>query len=552
MKKKNKIMTLLEMLKLVGPLKYHMLLAVCTGTLAFLAVEFIPVLGVMGVLRIIGEDVGISLKKIGVLLVIFAFSRAVLRFIEQRTNHYIAFTILAIVRDKVFKALRKLSPAKLAGKDKGDLVSLITSDVELLEVFYAHTISPILIAIVSETIMVAYIASYSFVLAVIAVIAFVSIGVFVPMIISKISGNTGEQMRRQAGELSAYVLENIRGLDDTLQYSYADDRKIGMNVKTDALTKFKEELNRMSGFNIAIANTMIILFDLIMLLIGSALYLKGSISFSAFVICQVAMMSAFGPVSALAALGTGLQNTIASCNRILDILEEEPETQDITGKNPISYSDVNIRDLSFAYQDEKVLDHIEMSFGKNEIVGILGRSGSGKSTLLRLLMRFWRVREGSIEISGRDIEDINTTDLRNMESFMSQDAEFFKDSILNNLKIAKLDAAEDEIIDACRKASVHDFIMSLPDGYQSNVAELGDSLSGGERQRINLARAFLHDSDMILLDEPTSNLDSLNEAIILKSLKESAQNKTVILVSHRPSTMRIADRSYTVENGRLS
>ena len=545
-------MTLLEMLKLVGPLKYHMLLAVCTGTLAFLAVEFIPVLGVMGVLRIIGEDVGISLKKIGVLLVIFAFSRAVLRFIEQRTNHYIAFTILAIVRDKVFKALRKLSPAKLAGKDKGDLVSLITSDVELLEVFYAHTISPILIAIVSETIMVAYIASYSFVLAVIAVIAFVSIGVFVPMIISKISGNTGEQMRRQAGELSAYVLENIRGLDDTLQYSYADDRKIGMNVKTDALTKFKEELNRMSGFNIAIANTMIILFDLIMLLIGSALYLKGSISFSAFVICQVAMMSAFGPVSALAALGTGLQNTIASCNRILDILEEEPETQDITGKNPISYSDVNIRDLSFAYQDEKVLDHIEMSFGKNEIVGILGRSGSGKSTLLRLLMRFWRVREGSIEISGRDIEDINTTDLRNMESFMSQDAEFFKDSILNNLKIAKLDAAEDEIIDACRKASVHDFIMSLPDGYQSNVAELGDSLSGGERQRINLARAFLHDSDMILLDEPTSNLDSLNEAIILKSLKESAQNKTVILVSHRPSTMRIADRSYTVENGRLS
>lgn len=552
MKKKSKVMTLLKMLVLVKPLTGFMMLAICAGTLAFLSVESIPVLGTMAALKILGREVSLSLKTIYILLMVFALSRAVLRFIEQRTNHYIAFTILAIVRDKVFRALRKLCPAKLAGRDKGDLVALITADVELLEVFYAHTISPIFIALISETVMVIFIASLNKVLALIALASFLAVGVLVPMIISKISGDNGQQLRKKAGELSAYVLENIRGLNETLQYGHADERREGMADKTKELTLLKEKMNDLTGCNMAIANTMILIADAVMLMAGASLYRKGQISFEAFMIAQIALMSSFGPVSALSALGSTLQNTVASCNRVLDVLEEEPETEDISGKEEITYEGVQVRDLSFAYENEDVLKDISMNLGKNEIVGILGKSGSGKSTLLRLLMRFWKVKKGEILISDRSIEDVNTKDLRSMQSFMSQETEFFKDSIRNNIRIAKLDASDEEIYEACKRASIHDFILSLPDGYNSRVGELGDTLSGGERQRIGLARAFLHDSDMILLDEPTSNLDSLNEAIILKSLKESAKDKTIVLVSHRPSTMRIADRTYSVEDGRMS
>ena len=552
MKKRNKMMTLLKMLKLVKPLKWFMVLAISAGTLAFLAVESIPVLGAMAALKILGGDIKMSLRTIYILLMVFALSRAVLRFIEQRTNHYIAFTILAIVRDKVFQALRRLCPAKLAGRDKGDLVALITADVELLEVFYAHTISPIFIALISETIMVAFISSLNGTLGMIALLAFLAVGVLVPMIISKLSGDNGERLRKKAGELSAYVLENIRGLNETIQYHYSEERRKGMADKTKELTLLKEKMSDLTGYNMAIANTVILIADVAMLMAGMSLYRSGQVSFEEFMIAQVALMSSFGPVSALSALGSTLQNTVASCGRILDVLEEKEETEEIVGKEEISYDGVQVKDLSFAYENEEVLKDISVDLGKNEIVGILGKSGSGKSTLLRLLMRFWKVKKGEILLSGRCIEEVNTKDLRRMQSFMSQETEFFKDSIRNNIRIAKLDASDDEIIEACKKASIHDFIMSLPEGYDSKVGELGDSFSGGEKQRIGLARVFLHDSDMILLDEPTSNLDSLNEAIILKSLKQSSKDKTIVLVSHRPSTMRIADRTYSVEDGRMS
>mgnify|MGYP002621375982 CR=1 FL=1 len=538
MKKRNKLTTLLKMLKLVKPLSGHMLLAVIAGTLAYLSVEFIPILGTMAVLKILGKEISLSLKSIRILLIVFALSRSVLRYIEQKTNHYIAFTILAIVRDKVFQALRKLCPAKLAGRDKGDLVSLITADVELLEVFYAHTISPIFIALTSETVMVLYIASYNRTLGLIALLSFLAVGVLVPLIISRISSDNGEQMRQKSADLSSYVLENIRGLDETLQYRYQDRRKEGMAEKTADLTGLKEKMNDLTGYNLAIANTMILLADIIMLLAGVYLYQNGQVSFEGFLIAQVALMSSFGPVSALSALGSTLQSTVASCGRILDVLEETPETEDISGQADISYAGAEVKDVCFSYGEEEVLKDISMDLENDRIIGILGRSGSGKSTLLRLLMRFWRVQKGQITVSDR--------------SFMSQETEFFKDSIRNNIRIGKLDATDEEIIEACKKASIHDFILSLPEGYDSKVGELGDTLSGGERQRIGLARAFLHDSDMILLDEPTSNLDALNEAIILKSLKESAKDKTIVLVSHRPSTMRIADKTYSVEDGRMS
>lgn len=552
MKKQSKIGTLFRMLGLVKPLAGFMVLAVMTGTLGFLAVQFIPILGGFAILHGLDMEVPVSLTAIWVCLIVFAVLRAVLRYIEQRTNHYIAFTLLAIIRDRVFKALRKLCPAKLEGRDKGDLISLITSDVELLEVFYAHTISPICIAILVETVMCVFIGSYNIWLGILAAISFLCVGVFVPLIISKISGNMGDEIRGQSADLSAFVLENIRGLDETIQYGNGGNRMAEMNRKTKELSEKQGKLSRLTGKGLAVANSFILVSDAAMLILAFCLYKNGSIDFAGMLIPVIAFMSSFGPVTALANLGTTLQNTIASGGRVLAIMDEIPETEDISGQPDIQFSGADCRNVTFSYGGETVLRDFSVQIPQNKIVGIMGKSGSGKSTLLKLLMRFWNTNKGEVRISGTNVNRINTKNLRDMESYMTQETQLFKDTIANNIRIAKLDATQKEIEIACKKASVHDFIMTLPNGYETNVGELGDTLSGGERQRIGLARAFLHDAAFILLDEPTSNLDSLNEAVILRSLRDETQGKTVVLVSHRESTMKIADETYSVENGRVS
>ncbi|MCR5099932.1 MAG: ABC transporter ATP-binding protein/permease [Butyrivibrio sp.] len=541
MKKQSKAIILLKMLGMVKPLLGYMLLAVICGTLAFLAVEFIPVFGAYAILTGLGYDLSISLGMIFICLIFFALARSVLRYIEQRTNHYIAFTLLAVVRDNVFKALRKLCPAKLEGRDKGDLIALITSDVELLEVFYAHTISPICIAVLSESIMCIYIGSFHILLGLVALMAYIGVGIIIPLIISKISGTTGDEIRKMSGNMSGFVFENIRGIDTTLQYDNGKERLDSLNAMTDDLSIKQGRLNILTGYNFAIANSFILVFDIIMVVASLTLFRNGELGFDGMIISIIALMSSYGPVSALSSLGTTLQGTIASGARILDILEEEPETEDISGKENIDFDNARAEHVSFSYTDEKILDDFSIEINKNKIIGILGKSGCGKSTLLKLLMRFWEVDSGAITISNVDVKDINTTNLRNMESYMNQDTQLFKDTIKENIRLAKLDATDEEIVEACKKASIHDFIMTLPDGYNTQVGELGDTLSGGEKQRIGLARAFLHGAPFILLDEPTSNLDSLNEAVILKSLKEESKNKTVVLVSHRQSTMRISD-----------
>ena len=543
-RKPSKIGTLLRMLGVVKPLTSYMILAVVAGTLAFLAVQFIPILGGYAILSGLGLDVPIPIRTIWILLPVLALLRAVLRFAEQRLNHYIAFTLLALVRDKVFGALRRLCPAKLEGKDKGDLVALITSDVELLEVFYAHTISPICIALVTSMIMCVYIGTFHTGLGLLALAAYLCVGIVVPLIISGISGNMGEKVRKHSADLASCVLENIRGLDETIQYDSSRSRMAAMH---------KHSLNRLTGLNLAIANTFILVFDVLMTVCAGWLYTSGKVGFDGFLIPVVALLSSFGPVSALASLGTTLQNTVASGARVLAILDEEPETEEITGKPEVEFHGAECRKVTFGYGSTPVLRNFSLSIHENQIIGIVGESGCGKSTLLKLLMRFWAVNKGRIGIvdipkdSGaavaRDIDlgEINTTNLRDMESYMTQDTQMFKDTIAGNIRIGKLDATKEEVEAACRKASLHDWIMTLPDGYETDVGELGDTLSGGERQRVGLARAFLHDAPFMLLDEPTSNLDSLNEAVILKALRDEAKGKTVLLVSHRKSTMRVAD-----------
>jgi ATP-binding cassette subfamily C protein len=552
MKDQNKALILFRMLKLVKPLSGFMILAVVLGTLGFLTAEFIPILGGEAILIGLGIQTGLPWNTLVWLLLSFALLRAIFRFTEQRTNHYIAFTLLAIIRDKVFKALRRLCPAKLEGRDKGDLISLITSDVELLEVFYAHTVSPICIAIVSETIMCLFIGSFHLLLGIVALVSFILVGVVLPMIISKRSGTTGDELRAQSGELSAHMLESIRGIDDTLQYSFGEKRLKEISDKTRALSERQRVLSKLTGTNMAIANMLILISDIAMLLVCTWLYQTGQIGFDGLLIPMIALMSSFGPVTALAALGTTLQSTVASGARVLAIIDEEPETEDITGKEPIVFDGAEAKDVSFAYAGENVLNNVSLKVPKGKIVGIVGKSGCGKSTLLKLLMRFWNVGNGEISVSGRNVSEINTGDLRDMECYMTQETQLFKDTIANNIRVGKLDATEEEVVKACKKASIHDFIMTLPKGYETEVGELGSTLSGGERQRIGLARAFLHNAPFMLLDEPTSNLDSLNEAVILRSLKEEAREKTVLLVSHRESTMRIAEKTLAMEGGRIS
>lgn len=552
MKKRSNLSIMFRLSALVKPLAGFMVLAIIMGVIGNLCAAFITVLGGYAILDALNISTEISMLTAFILAGVFALLRGILRYAEQSSNHYIAFKLLALIRDRVFVALRRLCPAKLEGKDKGNLISIITSDIELLEVFYAHTISPIAIAIIFCIIMVVFISMYSVILGMIALAAYVTVGVIIPIAVSKISGSDGENFRKKSGELSTFVLDSLHGISELIQFGSGKKHSDEMSEKTEDLLKTEKAMKQKTGTNMAVTNTVIFAFDIILLITAAFLYQSGTVGFDGVIIPVIALMSSFGPVVALANLGSTLQNTFAAGNRVLNILDESPVVEEITGKKDVAFTGAKAENVTFAYGDEIILNNVSADIMENSVVGIIGKSGSGKSTLLKLLMRFWQVQKGDIKISDTSIEDINTSNLRDIESYVTQDTHLFHDSIKNNLKIAKLDATDDEIISACKKASVHDFIMSLPNGYDTMVGELGDTLSGGEKQRLGLARAFLHNAPLMLLDEPTSNLDSLNEAVILKSLNEERDNKTVVLVSHRESTMKIADTVYCVENGRTS
>lgn len=540
-----------NLIHLVKPLTDYMILAILMGLLGHLCASFITIFGAFGILQVLGMWKG-SLGFLFIGVAVFAVLRGILRYAEQSCNHFIAFKLLALIRDEVFQSLRKLTPAKLEGKDKGNLITVITSDIELLEVFYAHTISPTAIAVLYTILLCLFIGQFHVILGILALLAYLAVGVLIPLAVSKAGGDDGMRFRTKSGELGSFVLDSLRGLSETLQYGQGQERMRQMNHRTDELSKEEERMKRTTGRNMAITGMTILISDLLMLFVSSMLYQRGTLGFDGVLISTVALMSSFGPVTALANLGSTLQNTFAAGNRVLDILEEEPMVKEINGQKEIAFHGAKAEHVTFSYGQETILKDVSTDIKENSVVGIIGKSGSGKSTLLKLLMRFWDVQEGSVSISGTGVNQINTSNLRDMESFVTQETCLFHDSVAANLRIAKLDATQEELEAACKKASIHEFIKKLPQGYETQVGELGDTLSGGERQRLGLARAFLHDAPFMLLDEPTSNLDSLNEAVILKSLEEERNGKTVVLVSHRESTMQIADVVYSVERGRMS
>lgn len=551
-RKQSSLKIMARLIKLVKPLAGFMVLAVILGVTGFLCAIQITVAGGLTLLTAAGIDGGLAVKTGCILIIVFATLRGFLHYGEQACNHYIAFKLLAIIRDRVFKALRRLSPAKLEGKDKGNLISLITSDIELLEVFYAHTISPTCIAILTSLVMLIFIGRYSVILSLIALLGYITVGCVIPMLSSKVNKNIGMTYRERSGALSSFVLDSMRGLLETLRYSAADKRLEETDKRTDELNSIQKKLKTIEGHTGSVTDITIIFFSLAMLLSGIALYQKGSIGIDGLIVCTVSMMSSFGPVAALSSLAGNLTHTLASGERVLSLLDEAPAVAENTDGKEVKFDGMECKNVGFSYDNEAILENFNMTIPRNRIISVTGPSGSGKSTALKLMMRFWDVKSGEIKMSDVNVKDIKTSSLRSNQSLVSQETQLFNDTIENNIKIADYSATRQQVEQAAEKASIHDFIMTLPKGYDTNVGELGDLLSDGEKQRIGLARAFLSSADMIMLDEPTSNLDSLNEGNVLRAIEQSKQGKSIVLVSHRKSTAKIADEVYTVYRGRIS
>ncbi len=540
-----------SLIALLGSLSYIMVLAVINGSVGFVCAMGVTVFGAVGVAKALGEAIALSYGWIIGLTIGCGVLRGLLRYFEQYSNHYIAFRLLAVLRDKIFGALRVLCPAKLESKQKGSIIAMITSDIETLEVFYAHTISPICIAVLVSAAVFLFVGLVSsWYLALVALVGFLTIGIVVPLISSGKLKESGVKYRAEFASFSAYFLDSIKGIKDIVLNNAGEEREEEVNKRSDGLLaetkKMKHNITR-AGSAIELTVSM---FVLITLAVGILLVKNDMLSLGRMIIGMVTVFSSFGPVIAVGSLPGNLTQTFASGDRVLNLLAEKPAVEEVKNGKDFDYETLDVKDLSFSYDGQtEVLKDIKMHAEKGEIIGIVGESGCGKSTFLKLLLRFWERSGGEINYDDIDIDQINTDSLLKNVTMVSQSTYLFEETIEDNLRIAKPDATQEEIENACKMASVHDFIMTLPDGYKTQVGALGDNLSAGEKQRIGLARAFLRGSELILLDEPTSNVDSINEGIILRALKEQKSKKSIILVSHRESTMAIADRIYQVVGG---
>lgn len=551
MNRRSGIKIVIGLIGLVRSMIPIMLAAIFLGVIGYLASIFLTILAGQAMYFIFIKDFA-QLKTIGIWILICGISRGFLRYGEQASNHYIAFKLLAMIRDQVFGKLRKLAPAKLDGKEKGNLISMLTSDVELLEVFYAHTISPVMIALFVSLIMVIFLYQYHPLLALIAFVGYICVGIVLPIITSKQGKDDGMKEREKFGALNSYVLESIYGLKEVDQFDRGQDRLDRLEEKTLELNQLNKALKDHEGSSMGLCYFVISFFSILMFFTAVYLYLHQQITLLAVLMSTITMMSSFGPVTALSSLANNLLLTFASGERVLSLLEEEPILEECEQGVQEDFREMDAQNVSFKYEDEWILNNFSYHFPENKIIGIKGKSGSGKSTMLKLLMRFYDPTKGKITMNQKDLKTWQTKQLRTLQSYVTQETYLFDATILENIRLAKIDATEEEVIEACKKANIHDFIISLELGYDTPIGSLGNQLSGGQRQRIGLARAFLHDAPVILLDEPTSNLDSLNEAIILKTLKENAQGKTIVFVSHRDSSLKIADEIYNMESGRHS
>ncbi len=543
---------LARLVGLVKPLFPYLVLAVLLGVIGFMAAIMIPTFGAYALMDQTAYPTELGFTAALIWVGICGIVRGPARYAEQLANHYIAFRILARIRDLLFSALRKLAPAKLEGKGKGDVISLVTSDVELLEVFYAHTISPVAIAILVSAIMCFFIGYYSVKLALIALLGYAIIGIAMPFVMSLGLRGKGAQVRREVGKINAYCLDQLRGVSETIQYGGEKQAERTLAFKTDSVGHTEDLLRRRSALSESLSAAVVLLLGFYMLMSSMALVEAGQLGLGSAFIVTFSFFSSFGPVIAVCRLGTSLQQTVGSGERVLGLLDEKPEVLDVLDGVDVVFEGAKADHVSFSYGEEQILNDVSLDFNEGTITCITGKSGSGKSTLLKLLMRFWTVNEGEILISNQNINDINTSSLRSSEGYMTQETYLFNGTIRDNICLVKPNATDAQIAGAIRSASLEDFIADLPDGLDTKVGDLGSSLSGGERQRIGLARMFLHNAPFVLLDEPTSNLDALSEASVMKSIAESRHGKTIVLISHRASTAAFSDNFVNIERGRVS
>lgn len=553
MKRRSGFQIMKRLIVELKPLAPVMLITIFMGVLGFLSAIAIASFAGIAIGTFIGDINFISFKGALIVMIVCALLRGFLRYGEQLSGHYIAFKILYILRDKIFTVLRKLAPAKLEGKEKGNLIALITSDIELLEVFYAHTIAPISIAIITNTIISIILFVINPTFGLVAAIFFIIVGFVIPYLSSSFAKEAGVNYRNAFGESNNYILDSLRGLKEVLLYRNGKERIKNINKNSDKLNKSLDKIKEHEGIIRALTDITIMIAILTFVVLGFNKYLANEISFTESIVAIIILASSFGPVVALSNLSNTLLQTFACAERIFGILDEEPIVNEVFNKNNINCEDINYSNVTFNYpnRSEKVFEEANITINKGDKIALIGESGIGKSTFVKLLMRFFDVNSGSININNIDIKDINTKSIRSSQRLVSQETYLFNESIMENIKIGNKDASEEEVIEACKKASIHEFILSLPNGYETKVSELGSNLSSGEKQRIGLARAFLKDCDVLILDEPTSNLDALNEGEILKSIKENCSDKTIVLISHRKSTTAICDKVYKLENKKL-
>ena len=545
---------MLALLGLLGKLKYIIILAVLGGFAGNACAIAVMTFGACCVAKLIDPSfTNMPMGGFIALTIIAGVLRGLLRFIEQYNNHYIAFKLLAALRDRIFGALRKLAPAKLEGKQKGAIIAMLTSDVETLEVFYAHTISPIMIAIlVDGTVVILACVIGNVFLGLTALAAYIVIGIIVPFLSGAALKNEGVEYRKQFSETSGFFLDSVKGIREIVLNNRQDERLAQLDSQSEVMNRKTVSIKEKSSLVSSLTNLIVSAVILITAYEGVMFAVSGRTAAANIIVVLVMIFSSFGPVLSLAALPGNLTQTFASGDRILDFMEEKPVVIENEDGEKFDFKNVAVEDLSFSYGDVPVIENANMFIEKGSITGIEGPSGCGKSTLLKLLLRFYDPESGSVKYNGTDLRNINTASLHENVTMVSQDTYLFNDTIFNNLVFARPGASLEEVREACRKASVDDFISSLPDGYDTEAGLLGDSLSAGEKQRIGLARAFLSGAPLILLDEATSNVDAINEGIILKSLKDAAPEHTIVLVSHRETTMSICSKIYHIRNGRLA
>lgn len=545
------------------PLAGLMVAASTAGTIGHLAATFLPVFGIIAGFALAGNPVwGMSAAGAITAMIVCAVLRGLTRYVEQYLNHNVAFHLLALFRSKAFAALRRLAPAKLAGKGKGDLIAMLTTDVELLEIFFAHTISPVAIAVTTTIVYAIVAATLSPWMALALIVSHLIIGIIVPRFFATGVRNLGPAIRGAAGELDNVMLDDMRGLDEIIRFGRGEDRAQAIEDRTRALWRDHAKLSRVNGRFAGVGGLLVAL--LTSAAAGIAINLAGVNLYDipALVAAFALLASSFGPTLALAALPANLTQTFASARRLFGLMDEAPAVVE-TGTANSDYEGMRLDRVTFAYPgegSEAILADFSLDVSQHGILGIQGPSGRGKSTMLKLLMRYWDPQRGQVTLSGTPLPQIDVHARRRIQAMMSQETHLFDGTIRENLLIALPESEirnggaagvlDARLREALAKASVLDLIDSLPDGLDTQVGELGDRLSEGERQRIGLARVFLRNADLVLFDEPTSRLDALNEAIILRSIHElskseqnadKGQDVAVVLVSHRESAMRVAD-----------